>query len=346
MNNKRTIPIFVPHSGCPNDCIFCNQKKITGVSSLVGPKEAEDTIVEALKTIPQNMDIEIAFFGGSFTAIEIEHQAALLDIANKYRKNHNITDIRLSTRPDAINQEILDFLKLKNVTIIELGVQSLDEAVLLNSNRGHNSKCVYESSELILKNGFKLGLQMMLGLPGDTVDKVIYTAEEFIKISPHFVRIYPVLVIKDTGLESLFKSKVYEPWSIEQTVETCKEIYVRFSKKGIKVIRIGLQTSEDITLGKDVVAGPFHPAIGELVYSSIFRDIIENVIIPEKLDYYKERVVTLKLNKKHISKVIGNKKSNKIYFKNNYSIVFNLEYMDSENTLVVDETVIDISFLK
>lgn len=346
MNNKRTIPIFVPHSGCPNDCIFCNQKKITGVSSLVGPKEAEDTIVEALKTIPQNMDIEIAFFGGSFTAIEIEHQAALLDIANKYRKNHNITDIRLSTRPDAINQEILDFLKLKNVTIIELGVQSLDEAVLLNSNRGHNSKCVYESSELILKNGFKLGLQMMLGLPGDTVDKVIYTAEEFIKISPHFVRIYPVLVIKDTGLESLFKSKVYEPWSIEQTVETCKEIYVRFSRKGIKVIRIGLQTSEDITLGKDVVAGPFHPAIGELVYSSIFRDIIENVIIPEKLDYYKERVVTLKLNKKHISKVIGNKKSNKTYFKNNYNIMFNLEYMDSENTLVVDETVIDISFLK
>ena len=346
MNNKRTIPIFVPHSGCPNDCIFCNQKKITGVSSLVGPKEAEDTIVEALKTIPQNMDIEIAFFGGSFTAIEIEHQAALLDIANKYRKNQNITDIRLSTRPDAINQEILDFLKLKNVTIIELGVQSLDEAVLLNSNRGHNSKCVYESSELILKNGFKLGLQMMLGLPGDTVDKVIYTAEEFIKISPHFVRIYPVLVIKDTGLESLFKSKVYEPWSIEQTVETCKEIYVRFSKKGIKVIRIGLQTSEDITLGKDVVAGPFHPAIGELVYSSIFRDIIENVIIPEKLDYYKERVVTLKLNKKHISKVIGNKKSNKTYFKNNYNIMFNLEYMDSENTLVVDETVIDISFLK
>lgn len=346
MSNKRTISIFVPHSGCPNDCIFCNQKKITGVSSPVGPKEAEAIILESLETIPQNMDIEIAFFGGSFTAIEIEHQEALLDVANKYKNKYNIKDIRLSTRPDAITQEILDFLKSKNVTIIELGVQSLDETVLLNSNRGHNSKCVYESSELILKNGFKLGLQMMLGLPGDTVDKVTYTAEEFIKIAPHFVRIYPVLVIKDTGLESLFKSKVYEPWSIEQTVEACKEIYVKFSQRGIKVIRIGLQTSEDITLGRDVVAGPFHPAIGELVYSSIFRDIIENVIISKGVNYYEGKALTLKLNKKHISKVIGNKKANKLYFKDKYNIMFNLENLDSENTFIVDDAIIDISFLK
>lgn len=344
MNIKKTISIFVPHSGCPNDCIFCNQKKITGVSSLVGPKEAEMTILKSLETIPQNTDIEIAFFGGSFTAIEREHQTALLNVANKYRKSHNIKDIRLSTRPDAINQEILDFLKLNQVTIIELGVQSLDESVLLNSNRGHNSKCVYESSELILKNGFKLGLQMMLGLPGDTVDKVIYTAEEFMKISPHFVRIYPVLVIKDTGLESLFKSKVYEPWSIEQTVETCKQIYVKFAKKGIKVIRIGLQTSEDITLGRDVVAGPFHPSIGEMVYSSVFRDIIESVL------YSKGELtgdtITLKLNKKYISKAIGNKKSNRIYFKNKYNIELNLIDLESESIIIVEDTIIDVSFLK
>lgn len=344
MNIKKTISIFVPHSGCPNDCIFCNQKKITGVSSLVGPEEAEMTILKSLETIPKNTDIEIAFFGGSFTAIERDHQTALLNVANKYRKSHNIKDIRLSTRPDAINQEILDFLKLNQVTIIELGVQSLDESVLLNSNRGHNSECVYESSELILKNGFKLGLQMMLGLPGDTVDKVIYTAEEFVKISPHFVRIYPVLVIKDTGLESLFKSKVYEPWSIEQTVETCKQIYVKFAKKGIKVIRIGLQTSEDITLGRDVVAGPFHPSIGEMVYSSVFRDIIESVV--DSKGKLTGDTITLKLNKKYISKAIGNKKSNRIYFKNKYNMELNLIDLESENIIIVEDTIIDVSFLK
>ena len=345
MNNKKTISIFVPHSGCPNDCIFCNQKKITGVSSLVGPEEAEKVILESLKTIPKDADIEIAFFGGSFTAIEIEHQELLLDVAMKYKKEYNIVDIRLSTRPDAINQEILDFLKTKEVTIIELGVQSLDEEVLINSNRGHNSTCVYESSELILKNGFKLGLQMMLGLPGDSVEKVLYTAEEFVKISPNFVRIYPVLVIKDTELESLFKSKVYEPWSIEQTVETCKEIYLKFAKNNIKVIRIGLQTSEDITIGRDVVAGPFHPSIGEMVYSRVFRDIIENYIKENKSNSFCGKI-EIKTSKNNISKIVGNKKSNRLYFKDNYNIILDLVDSYLEDTLVIDGENIDISFLK
>ncbi|MGL5256782.1 MAG: elongator complex protein 3 [Proteocatella sp.] len=346
MGNKKTISIFVPHSGCPNDCIFCNQKKITGVSSLVGPKEAEEIIIESLKTIPQNTDIEIAFFGGSFTAIERQLQEELLDVANKYKKTHNIKDIRLSTRPDAIDNEILEFLKIKGVTIIELGVQSLDEDVLVRSNRGHNSKCVYESSELILKNGFKLGLQMMLGLPGDDIRKVMYTAEEFIKIAPHFVRLYPVLVIKETGLESLFKSKVYEPWSIEQTVEACKEIYIKFSKNGIKVIRIGLQTSEDITIGKDVVAGPFHPSIGEMVYSRVYRELIEDSLNNRGIDNFKNKLVNIKINNRNISKLIGNKKSNKIYFKDKYNIIFNIETLESDDSLVVEGETVDISFLK
>lgn len=345
MKNKKTISIFVPHSGCPNDCIFCNQKKITGVSTLVGPEEAEKVILESLETIPKDADIEIAFFGGSFTAIEIEHQELLLDVAMKYKKEYNIVDIRLSTRPDAINQGILDFLKTKEVTIIELGVQSLDDEVLINSNRGHNSTCVYESSELILKNGFKLGLQMMLGLPGDSVEKVLYTSEEFVKISPNFVRIYPVLVIKDTELESLFKSKVYEPWSIEQTVETCKEIYLKFAKNNIKVIRIGLQTSEDITIGRDVIAGPFHPSIGEMVYSRVFRDIIENYIKANKSNDFCGKL-EIQTSRSNISKIVGNKKSNRLYFKDNYNIILDLVDSHLEDALVIDGENIDISFLK
>lgn len=345
MSNKKTISIFVPHSGCPNDCIFCNQKKITGISTPVGPAEAEAIIKESLKTIKEDTHIEIAFFGGSFTAIEIERQRELLQVANKYARDYNIKDIRLSTRPDAINQEILEFLKKHNVTIIELGVQSLDEDVLIKSNRGHDRQCVYESSELILKNGFKLGLQMMLGLPEDTIEKVNYTAEEFIKISPDFVRIYPVLVIKDTELESLFKSKVYEPWSIEKTVEACKDIYVKFSKNKIKVIRMGLQTSEEITIGRDVVAGPFHPAIGELIYSRVYRDLIEKSIKKMIITSPEAKIIEIIAPQNQMSKIAGNKKENKNYFKNKYKVNLKLTHSEKSDEIIINREKIDISYL-
>jgi len=345
MHYKKTISIFVPHSGCPNDCIFCNQKRITGVSTPVGPEEAEAVIIESLKTIDDDTEIEIAFFGGSFTAIEKERQKELLDVANKYKKDYNIKDIRISTRPDAIDEDVMSFLKSSNVTIIELGVQSLDENVLAQSNRGHNSECVYRSSELILKNGFKLGLQMMLGLPGDSVEKVNYTADEFIRISPHFVRIYPVLVIKDTGLESLFKSKVYEPWSVEKTVEASKDIFVKFARKNIKVIRMGLQTTQDIMIGKDVVAGPFHPAIGELIYSMVYRDIIEKMIIDKGIEEYKSKVVVINAPKNQISKISGNKKSNREYFKSKYDIELKIVAVEKGMILRIGDLKEDISFL-
>lgn len=311
----------------------------------MGPEEAENIIIESLKTMKPDEHIEIAFFGGSFTAIERDRQRELLEVANKYARDYNIKDIRLSTRPDAITEEILQFLKKYNVTIIELGVQSLDEEVLLKSNRGHNRQCVYESSELILKNGFKLGLQMMLGLPEDTAEKVNYTADEFIKISPDFVRIYPVLVIKDTELESLFKSKVYEPWSVEQTVEVCKEIYVKFSKNNIKVIRMGLQTSEAITLGKDVVAGPFHPAIGELIYSRVYRDLIEEIIKKIKSEASETVTVEIIAPKNQMSKITGNKKENKNYFKNRYNVELKLVHSENTDEMIINGEKIDISYL-
>lgn len=345
MSIKKTIPVFVPHSGCPNDCVFCNQKRITGVTSTVGPEEAESVIREALSTIDENMDIEIAFFGGSFTAIEKERQIELLSVANRYRETHNIKDIRISTRPDAIDEDALSLLKSFNVTIIELGVQSLDENVLMQSNRGHDSACVYRSSELILKNGFKLGLQMMLGLPGDSAEKVRYTADEFIRIAPHFVRIYPVLVIKDTGLESLFKSKVYQPWSVEKTVEVCKDIFMKFAKNNIKVIRMGLQTTDDIMLGKDVVAGPFHPAIGELIYSRVYRDLIEKMLTETGIYELKGKTVDIEAPGNQISKISGNRKSNKEYFKEKYDIRLKIVASQGDKVLRIGNMKEDISFL-
>ena len=165
---KRIIPIFVPHKGCPHDCIFCNQKKITGVSTDVTSEDARNIIEECLETIDKDADVEIAFFGGSFTAIDIDIQKSLLSVAKEYVEKGLVKDIRMSTRPDCIDEDILSMLKEYKTSIIELGVQSLDEKVLLDSIRGHQSEIVYKSSKMIKNSGIKLGLQMMIGLPADT----------------------------------------------------------------------------------------------------------------------------------------------------------------------------------
>lgn len=328
MKNKKTISIFVSHQGCPNDCVFCNQRRITGIKNEREPQEIIEHIEKSLQTIEADY-VEIAFFGGSFTAIEEEKQNTLLQIAKSYMEQGKVSGIRISTRPDAINQAILCRLKEYGVHIIELGVQSLDEEVLAASNRGHDASCVYESAELILKNGFKLGLQMMLGLPQDNEEKIQFTISEFIKIKPDFVRIYPVLVIKDTELESLFKNKQYEPLSLEKAVALSKNAYVQFREHHIDVIRIGLQATD--TMNMDVVAGPYHAAFGEMVYSLLFRDIMEENIRQSSQE------IILYAHKKHISKLIGNRKSNLRYFKEKYDVTIRVREWDEEDEIMMDE---------
>ena len=187
---KKIIPIFVPHQGCPHDCIFCNQKKITGLSTSMTDEDARDIIIESLKTIPDDAEVEIAFFGGSFTAIDTDIQRKLLSVAKDFKDMGKVDDIRLSTRPDCIDDKELDLLKEYGVTIIELGVQSMNEDVLVKSIRGHHRDVVFTSAKMIKVAGFKLGLQMMLGLPGDSKDRCISTARDFVDIKPDFVRIY------------------------------------------------------------------------------------------------------------------------------------------------------------
>lgn len=299
------IPIFVPHKGCPNDCVFCNQKKITAHENPMTPEEADRTIEEYLKTLPDNSYKEVAFFGGSFTGIPIEEQEALLNVAKKYYDCGAISGIRLSTRPDYINDEILTLLKLKSVTMIELGVQSMDEEVLRLSNRGHKREAVFEAAELIKKYGFSLGLQMMTGLPGDTFQKSVNTTEEFIKIKPEQVRIYPTLVIKDTKLAEMYYSGEYKPQTTEEAVELCKHLKKMFLKNAIQVIRVSLQPTEEISPEASVEAGPFHPAFGELVDNAIYYDLIS-----ELLADYSDCKVTLGVNAREVSKAVGNGKIN------------------------------------
>ncbi|HBE9334732.1 elongator complex protein 3 [Clostridioides difficile] len=321
---KRIIPIFVPHKGCPHDCIFCNQKKITGVSTDVTSEDARNIIEECLETIDKDADVEIAFFGGSFTAIDIDIQKGLLSVAKEYVEKGLVKDIRMSTRPDCIDEDILSMLKEYKTSIIELGVQSLDEKVLLDSIRGHQSEIVYKSSKMIKNSGIKLGLQMMIGLPADTEEKCIFTAKKFVELKPDCVRVYPTLVVKDTGLEKLMEQNKYNPFTLEESVNIVKKVLVLFYVNNINVIRVGLQATDDIQIGKAVLAGPYHPAFRELVEADMIKDYLEFVILQNK----NIKQMLVKSNKKNISKIIGNKKTNVKYMEEKFGVLLKTQESD------------------
>ena len=283
MKKEYIIPIFVPHLGCPNACVFCNQTKISGKQKQVTAKDVEETIEEYLKSFKDKENkVEVAFFGGSFTAIEEEKQNELLEAAYKYVKNGQVDSIRISTRPDYINKKILKRLKKYKVKTIELGVQSSNNYVLSRAKRGHNFEDVKKASKLIRFYGFTLGHQMMVGLPESTALDEINTARDLIKLKPKIVRIYPVLVIKKTELEEQYKNGEYEPLSITQAVERCKEIADLFNQNKINIIRIGLQNTEEITdpsnKNSEVVAGPYNPAFRQLVEGRMWYDAIVSKI--------------------------------------------------------------------
>jgi histone acetyltransferase (RNA polymerase elongator complex component) len=272
MNKKiKIIPIFVPHAGCPNQCVFCNQRRITGRPDVKVDGEYVRNIVEKyIETIDKDTHTEIAFFGGSFTAIDPEVQRELLMAAKHYKDLGIISRIRCSTRPDVINENILELQKKYGMDIIELGIQSLDDEVLRISNRGHNKRQSLEASRLIRDHGFVLGHQIMPGLPGTTKEKDIKTCMESIAMRPRMVRIYPTLVIKDTDLSDMYEEGSYKPLTLEEAVELSAYMYSLYSINNIDVIRIGLQNTDSINKDGDVKAGPFHPAFRQLVEERIY----------------------------------------------------------------------------
>ena len=304
------IPVFVPHLGCPHDCVFCSQKKITGVTEGMNPQKAKNVIDEYLRDVNPVGYIEIAFFGGSFTAIEDGERQALLEVANEYLKKGEVDGIRLSTRPDCISREILDELLHYGVTAIELGVQSMDDEVLIKSGRGHLSEHVREAVSLIREYPFELGLQMMTGLPGDTFEKSIQTARRIVELKPDTVRVYPTLVIRETVLCTMLESGDYTPFTLEETVELLAEIKEIFDRGGVHIIRMGLQTTDEITPGAAVAGGPYHAAIGELAENRIFYKKLLKL-----LGGCESGEVKILCNPSEVSKIIGHKRCNaqKIY---------------------------------
>lgn len=322
---KYIIPIFIPFLGCPHDCAFCNQVKITNYKDTINKENTIKQIENYLSYFPKNNNLkEIAFFGGSFTGLDTDIMISYLKIALDYKKKGIIDRIRLSTRPDYINNSILDILKEYQVDIIELGIQSLDDNILMANERGHLSEDSLKASKLIKDYGFTLGHQIMPGLFKDTYEKSIETALKSIKMNPDIVRIYPTLVIKDTKLEKLYESGLYKPLELDEAVKIAAELYMIYTYKKINVIRIGLQPTDNINEGKDVVAGPFHAAFRQLVETFINRMYLQDLI-----DKYNiEDLIEINTNSREISIIAGNKASNKKYFYDKYKIKINFKEND------------------
>ena len=299
--SKANIPVFVSHRGCPNDCVFCNQKRITGQSGSVTGEDVKKIVSEWLSYIKG--EAEIAFFGGSFTGIDINQQRELLSAAKSFVDGKKITGIRLSTRPDYINEEIIEHLLSFGVTTVELGAQSTDDAVLKASRRGHTAEDIKRASRLIKDSGMNLGLQMMTHLPLSDDEKDMKTCLDFIKMAPSEVRIYPTLVLKDTCLCDMYERGEYTPATIDEAVELTAILTDKFEKSGIRVIRTGLQPSDSLTEG--YVAGPFHPAFGEMAQSRVISDRIV-----EYIDEFKPDQLSIKCEEKYKSRLFGNRRSN------------------------------------
>lgn len=301
---RSNVSIFVPHNGCPYKCSFCDQKSITGQNIQPSIDDVEKTISIAMKSLKEKTkDSEIAFFGGSFTAINREYMIELLDTANKYVLNKVFKGIRISTRPDAIDDEILTILKEKGVTSIELGAQSMDDNVLLLNNRGHSSQDVVSASELIKRYGFSLGLQMMTGLYGSNYDIDYATGLKLAILKPDTVRIYPTVIMKNTELQRLYKFHVYTPMGFDECVNLCSELLLLFDKFDIPVIRLGLHDSK--SLYENMVAGCYHPAFRELCESRILLNNCLSIL--EGMD---EKDVIIYVNPSTVSKMVGHKREN------------------------------------
>ena len=330
----KIIPIFVPHVGCKYDCVFCNQKKITGKGTVrVNGQYAIDIVEEFRKTIDKNTTTELAFFGGSFTAIDKKLQEELLSVGKYYKDLGVVQRIRLSTRPDAIDDEILDLQKKYDVDIIELGIQSLDDEVLKKSNRGHTCRDSENASKLIKQYGFILGHQVMPGLPGSTIEKDMKTCIDSIKMGPDIARIYPTLIIKDTELLNMYERGIYKPLSVKEAALVAAYVYSSYMINNINVIRIGLQNTESINENEDVVGGPFHSAFRQLVEGHIYLISIIKILKDKNI---KDMSIKIFVNSKIISNIVGQNKANIIELKN----IFNIKKISFAN--LEDENLIEI----
>jgi histone acetyltransferase (RNA polymerase elongator complex component) len=309
MKKHSNIPIFIPELACPHRCVFCDQERISGTRSIPQPEDVKDIVERYLETMPENRIINIAFFGGSFTGLPIDLQEQYLKEAFDFIKNGRISGIRLSTRPDYINETVLDLLKKYGVTTIELGVQSTNREVLNKSGRGHTFEDIKDASNLICKNGFELGLQMMIGLPTDNYERSIQTANDIVSLGASNTRIYPAIVVKGTTLEKMYQEGVYTPLTLEQAVDWTKDIVHIFEKNNVSIIRMGLHPSEELVIGKSLIDGPFHPSFKEMVMTKIWEEIIDTKL--QNVNSYTSNKIRISVSNRQIHYAIGYRQVNR-----------------------------------
>lgn len=309
------IPVFVPHLGCPNDCVFCNQRHISGSVAPAEPADVVGAIERALTLTLPGTRRQLAFYGGSFTAIPVAEQEALMGAAQPYLERGDIVSLRLSTRPDAIDGEVLRRLKRYGVETVELGAQSMSERVLALSGRGHTAQDVVNASRMIKDAGFRLILQMMTGLPGADDESDMASARKIAALGPDGVRVYPTVIVRDTALFDLWKAGKYKEHTVEDAVRVCARILPVFEAAGIPVIRLGLNPTEDLS-GGDAAGGAYHPALGELVKSRIMREKAEKILAVAK----PAGEAALLVNPRLVSQVVGQHGENREYLKARFGL--------------------------
>ena len=309
------LPIFIPHAGCPHQCVFCNQRTISGQKTAALPG-AKAQIQRWLQWLRPSKDNEAAFYGGSFTGLDMDLQKQLLALTDELLEQGIIGSVRLSTRPDYINTEVLSLLREHRVELVELGVQSLDDAVLQKAERGHTVEAVYTAHKLLKEYGFKTGIQLMVGMPGQDFASVQDTAARVAQLRPDIARIYPLLVIKDTPLAHSYEQGAFVPLSLEEAVEQSAYLYKTLTQAGIKVIRIGLQPDEELCAAGNIVAGPFHPAMGELVKSRVLRHYFTPML--QELAEGGAKGVIFHCPRRYESKLRGLKNSNMQYWQQQF----------------------------
>ncbi len=308
------IPIFIPHVGCPHQCVFCNQRTISGQADFC-EEDIPRQIEESLKTLPQDAEVELAYFGGSFTGIEIGRMERLLQIADGYRRSGRVHSIRVSTRPDRIDGERLSLLKRYGVDTVELGLQSMDDEVLVASGRGHTAKEAREACRAVREAGFSLVGQMMIGLPRSTPESERATAREICRMGAEACRIYPTVVFRETPLAEMTRRGDYQPISTEEAVARSADVLQIFLDAGVTCLRIGLCASEALVSPDHVLGGANHPALGELVWNEIYYSRLVESLSKQGL---LGRDVELILPKEQVSKVVGQNRRNLIRLYDEY----------------------------
>ncbi len=310
------IPVFLANEACPNMCIFCNQYAIASQEDIPRPEQLPGLFDKHFHTFkkPERI-VEVAFFGGNFTGLNIEKQKKYLEVALKYLNEGLINGIRISTRPDYVDEERLTLLKEMGVSAIELGTQSMDETVLKICKRNHTPEDSIKAAELIKSYGIELGMQMMTGLPGDNDEKSIFTAKEIVRLGAKTTRIYPCLVVKGTELETIYNNGKYKPQSLDEAIKLSAKLVSIFEDNNVNVLRVGLHPSEGFIRGEELVTGPFHPAFGELVRSVMWYQRFKNSTFPDVEE------ICITVNPKCLNAAIGHSACNKNWLKKKFSKV-------------------------